>query len=140
MRWSYSARQPIVNDLTHHIYVLWGAERARDAGFDVAWSRAEAIESVDAYGSVYPSDMVLTSAMDARTGSQWQTSGTGAALAFSARWGGDIPRWSNAVCETLKISPRVPRFDAHALLGMALAGLCECPNRPDPLKSSIRTC
>ncbi len=78
--------------------------------------------------------------MEARKGSQWQTAGTGAALAFSSRWGGDIRRWSNAVCETLKISPRVPRFDAHALLGMALAGLCECPNRPDPPKSSIRTC
>jgi len=140
LRWPYSARQQIVNDLGNHIYVLWGAERARDAGFKVAWSREDAIESVDAYGGVYPSDIVLTPDMEARKGSQWQTSGTGAALAFSARWGGDIRRWSNAVCETLKISPRVPRFDAHALLGMALAGLCECPNRPDPPKSSIRTC
>ena len=140
LRWPYSARQPIVNDLAHHIYILWGAERARDAGFEVAWTREEAIDSLDTYGGVYPTDMVLTPSMEARKGSQWQTSGTGAALAFSARWGGDIRRWSNAVCETLKISPRVPRFDAHALLGMALAGLCECPNRPDPPKSSIRTC
>ena len=140
LRWPYSARQPIVNDLAHHIYILWGAERARDAGFEVAWSREEAIDSLDTYGGVYPTDIELTPSMEARKGSQWQTAGTGAALAFSSRWGGDVRRWSNAVCETLKISPRVPRFDAHALLGMALAGLCECPNRPDPPKSSIRTC
>lgn len=140
LRWAYSARQPIVNDLAHHIYVLWGGERARDAGFDVAWTREEAVASVDAYGSVYPPDIVQTPSMEARKGSQWQTSGTGAALAFSARWGGDVRRWSNAVCETLKISPRVPRFDAHALLGMALAGLCECPNRPGPPKVPIRAC
>ena len=140
LRWSYSARQAVVNDLANHIYILWGAERARDAGFEIGWSREEAIDSVDSYGGVYPSDMVLTPDMEARKGSQWQTSGTGAALAFSSRWGGDIRRWSNAVCETLKVSPRIPRFDAHALLGMALVGLCECPNRPDPPKSPIRTC
>ena len=140
LRWPYSARQHIANDLANHVYILWGAERARDAGFEVGWSREEAIDAVDGYGSVYPPDILLTPSMEARKGSQWQTAGTGAALAFSTRWGGDVRRWSNAVCETLKISPRVPRFDAHALLGMALAGLCECPDRPDPPKSSIRTC
>ncbi|MGP1673760.1 MAG: hypothetical protein ACTS8Z_00925 [Candidatus Limnocylindrales bacterium] len=140
LRWAYSARQSTINDLGHHVYVLWGAERGRDADFAIGWSRDAAIASIDGYGSVYPPDIDLTPSMEARKGSSWQTFGTGVALAFSARWGGDVRRWSNAVCETLDLSPRVPRFDAHALLGMAFAGLCECPNRPRPAVLPIRAC
>lgn len=129
LRWGYSARQGIVNDLGHHVYILWGAERARDAGFDVAWTRDQAIASIGAYGNVYPDDIDQSPSMLARRGSPWQTSGTGAALAFTARWGGDARRWANATCDTLEITARIPRFDAHALLGMALSGLCTCSER-----------
>ncbi len=140
LRWIYSVRHDIVNDLGHHVYILWGAERARDAGFHVPWTRAEAIASISSYASVYPGDIDQTPAMLARRGSPWQTSGTGSALAFSATWGGDLRRWANATCETLEITAREPRFDAHALLGMALSGLCDCPNRRLPRALPISSC
>jgi hypothetical protein len=140
LRWIYSVRHDIVNDLGHHVYILWGAERAREAGFEVPWTRADAVASISAYGSVYPADIDQTPAMLARRGSPWQTSGTGSALAFSATWGGDLRRWANATCETLELTAREPRFDAHALLGMALAGLCDCPNRRLPRALPISSC
>jgi hypothetical protein len=140
LRWGYSARHSIVNDLGNHVKILWGAERARDAGFEVAWTRDQAIDSIDGYGSVYPADIEQTPSMLARRGSPWQTSGTGSALAFSATWGGDVRRWANATCETLAITARVPRFDAHALLGMAVSGLCECRARPLPRSLPISAC
>ncbi len=129
LRWRYSVRHEIVNDLGHHVYILWGAERARDAGFDVPWTREEAIAAIASYGNVYPPDVDQTPSMLARRGSPWQVSGTGAALAFAATWGGDLRRWANATCDTLEITAREPRFDAHALLGLALGGLCDCPQR-----------
>lgn len=140
LRWAYSTRHTIVNDLGHHVYILWGAERARDAGFEVPWTRDAAVASISAYGSVYPPDVEQTPSMLARRGSPWQVSGTGSALAFSAMWGGDLRRWANATCETLEITAREPRFDAHALLGMALSGLCECEQRRRPRSLPISSC
>jgi hypothetical protein len=140
LRWAYSARHSIVNDLGSHVRILWGAERARDAGFAVAWTRDQAIDSINRYGSVYPADIEQTPSMLGRRRSPWQTSGTGSALAFSSTWGGDVRRWANATCETLAITPRVPRFDAHALLGMAVSGLCECRARPLPRALPISSC
>lgn len=123
LSWPYSANQREVNDLNHHVYILWGAERARDAGFDVAWTRAQAIASIDRFNIVYPRGANLTPAMAARTDSQWQVSGTGSALAFAATWGGNVSRWSVEAWRSVRLEPIVPRFAAHALLGFGLAGM-----------------
>ena len=61
-----------MNDLNHHGYILWGAEMARDAGFQVPWSRADALSSLDEYDAIYPLDAKLTPGMSARYGSPWQ--------------------------------------------------------------------
>jgi hypothetical protein len=140
LRWSYSSRQPIVNDTGHHVYVLWGGERARDAGIDPGWTRDEAIASLDAYGPVYPPDIEQTRSMLRRDDSPWETQGTGAALAWSARWGGDLLRWSAALCEALEVTPRASRYDAHALLGMAAIGWCDCRQRQPLVPGPARSC
>ncbi|MCV0403180.1 MAG: hypothetical protein K5924_05665 [Chloroflexi bacterium] len=121
LRWSYSAAHDVPNDLSHHVYILWGAERARDAGFAVPWTRDEAIASLEAYDGVYPRDAILTEAMAARTGSAWEISGAGMALAFAAEWGGPVAEWRQRTMSALDLAPHVPRFVAHAALGLSLA-------------------
>jgi hypothetical protein len=140
LRWAYSADQPILNDTGSHAAILWGGEQARAAGIPVAWTHDEAVASLDAYGPVYPPDVVLTPSMARREDSPWQTAGTGAALAWAATWGGDLLRWSAAMCETLELTERVPRFDAYALVAMALVGWCDCPDRPRLIPGVARSC
>ena len=140
LRWAYSATQPIVNDTMHHVYILWGGELARDAGIPVAWTREEAVASLDAYGPVYPSDVFQTPSMARRADGPWETAGTGLALAWAATWGGDLLRWSAAMCHSLDVAERVPRFDAHALLAMAVVGWCDCPERPRRIPGAALSC
>lgn len=128
LRWRYSARGEVVNDLSHHVYILWGAELARGAGVSIPWDRAAALESIGRYGLVYPRDIALTPSMAARDGSPWEVSGSGVALAFSGRWGSprDVLRWADATCTALDRAPFSPRFAAHALLGFAVARVDIC--------------
>jgi hypothetical protein len=121
--WLYSAKQHEPNDLNHHVYILWGAERARAAGFDVAWTRDEALASIEQYDVVYPSGTDLTPAMAARTDTEVQIAGTGSALIFAVTWGGDVDRWSREAWRSIRVGPIVPRLAAHSLLGFALAGM-----------------
>ena len=123
LRWKYSNRQDIVNDLNHHGYILWGGELARDAGFDVPWSRSDALRSLDAYDLIYPVDGTLTPAMAARYGGAWQVSGTGMALALEARYGGDPQPWARRACVALAQSPFYRQFAANSVLGFAWAGM-----------------
>jgi hypothetical protein len=140
LRWRYSTRQDIVNDLNHHGYILWGAELARDAGFDIPWSRSDALRSLDEYDLVYPVDTTLTPAMAGRYGSAWQVSGTGTALALAARLGGDTGPWARKACVALERSPFYPRFAAHALLGFAWAGMTGSTSPPGAKGSGATGC
>lgn len=140
LRWAYSTDQPVLNDTSSHVYILWGGELARDAGIPVPWTREEAVASLDAYGPVYPPDVALTPSMARRDDSPWETAGTGAALAWAATWGGDLLRWSAAMCHSLEVAERVPRFDAHALLAMAIVGWCDCSTRPRLIPGVARSC
>lgn len=121
LRWRYSADQDVPNDLSHHVYILWGAERARDAGFRVDWTREDAVASLEEYQGVYPMDVALSEAMAARSGSAWEISGAGMALALVARWGGPVAEWRERTIRAVQDSPHVPRFVAHAALGLSLA-------------------
>jgi hypothetical protein len=121
--WWYSVEQPEPNDLNHHVYILWGAENARAAGFDVPWTRDEALASFARYDVVYPTSTDLTPAMAARTDTEVQIAGTGSALIFAVTWGGDVDRWSREAWRSIRVGPIVPRFAAHSLLGFALAGM-----------------
>ena len=125
LRWIYSDRQDIVNDLNHHGYILWGAEMARDAGFQVPWSRADALSSLDEYDAIYPLDAKLTPGMSARYGSPWQVSGSGTALSIAARYGGNVRPWARMACVALERAPFYPRFAAQTLLGFAWAGMSD---------------
>jgi len=129
LRWHYSDRQDIVNDLSHHASIIWGVEETRDAGFDIPWSRADALRTFDEYDVIYPIDIDPTQEMSARYGSAWEVSGTGAALAVIARWGGDVRPWAQKARVALERAPFSSRFAANTLLGFALAGLCDCPAR-----------
>jgi hypothetical protein len=140
LRWLYSERHSIVNDTGHHAYILWAGERAREAGFDPGWTREEAIASLDAYGPVYPPDVFQTDDMARRDDSPWETQGTGYALAWIAKWGGDALRWSAAMCHSLEVAPRASRYDAHALLAMALIGWCDCADRRPLVPGLARSC
>ena len=52
------------NDLVHHVYILWGMERARDAGLaEIPWTREQAMDTVPAFFRdgrlwAYPQDEV----------------------------------------------------------------------------------
>ena len=140
LRWSYSSREPSVNYTHLHVSILWGGELARDAGFDPGWSRSDAIASLGTYGPVYPTDVVDKLATPIRDHSPWGTAGTGFATAWTTRWGGDLRVWSSAMCRSLRLAPRVARFDVHALLGQALLGWCNCPERPRALPALAATC
>ena len=124
--WRYSVVHEVVNDLSHHVYILWGAELARDAGFRIGWTRADAIASLDRFDIVYPRDIRLTPDMAARSESPWRVSGAGAALLFTCSWGGDVERWLAEARRSIRAIPTVPRFAAHALPGLAMhaAGAC----------------
>ena len=139
-RWSYSARDPIVNHTQLHVSILWGGELAREAGMDPGWSRSDAIASLAAYGPVYPPEVVDMAARRRRDNSPWATAGTGFATAWTTRWGGDLRSWSSAMCRSLTLAPRVARFDVHALLGLAMLGWCDCPDRPRALPRLATTC
>ena len=140
LRWSYSSREPSANYTHRHVSILWGGELARDAGFDPGWSRTDAIASLGAYGPVYPTDVIDEVARPIRDHSPWGTAGTGFATAWTRRWGGDLRTWSSAMCRSLNLSPRVARFDVHALLGLAMLGWCDCPDRPRALPRLATTC
>jgi hypothetical protein len=138
--WKYSADQDIVNDLSHHGYILWGAEQAREAGFSIQWTREEALASINRYDLVYPLELPMTPAMSRRYDSPWVVSGTGTALLLTAMWHADSAGWVRKACVALEQAPIVPRFAAHTLLGFALLGMCDCPTgRPDP-PASPPTC
>ncbi len=139
-RWSYSSRDPIVNHTQHHVSILWGGELARDAGIDPGWSRSDAIAALDAYGPVYPADVTDKAARRRRDDSPWATAGTGFATAWTTRWGGDLRTWSSAMCRSLKVAPRVARYDVHALLGLAMLGWCDCRERARALPRLATTC
>ena len=140
LRWSYSARDPIVNHTQLHVSILWGGELARDAGIDPGWSRSDAITSLKAYGPVYPPEIVDKAARRRRDNSPWATAGTGFATAWTTRWGSDLRTWSSAMCRSLTVAPRVARYDVHALLGLALLGWCDCPDRPRVLPRLATAC
>ena len=140
LRWSVSNREPSVNLTYLHVSILWGGELARDAGFDPGWSRRDAIASLAAYGAVYPTDVVDELARPIRDNSPRATAGTGFATAWTTRWGGDLRSWSSAMCRSLRLAPRVARFDVHALLGQALLGWCDCPDRPRELPRLAMSC
>jgi len=139
-RWSYSSREAIVNYTQLHASILWGGELARDAGINPGWSRTDAIASLGAYGPVFPPDVTDKAARRRRDDSPWATAGTGLATAWTTRWGGDLRTWSGAMCRSLRIAPRVARYDVHALLGLALLGWCDCPDRPRALPRLATTC
>ena len=140
LRWSYSSREPSVNHTHLHVSILWGGELAREAGFDPGWSRSDAISSLAAYGPIYPADIVDESARPIRDHSPLGTAGTGFATAWTSHWGGDLRSWSSAMCRSLRIAPRIARFDVHALLGQALLGWCDCPDRPRELPRLATSC
>jgi hypothetical protein len=127
MGWDYSERQAIPNDLSHHVYILWGGERFRDAGGVPGWSRAEALATLDRFWdggelAPYPTDVAWSDEMGRRADSQWMVSGAGIALAFVLNWGGDDrERWHRATLSVAARIPAAPRFAAHAVLGLALA-------------------
>jgi hypothetical protein len=123
MVWRFSPRQRIPNDLRQHVHVLWGAERARDAGFSVPWTRSEAIEAIERYRyrtrlSLWPADAELTQDMRRRLVSQYLTAGVGLAEAFTTYWGG--PDYSSDLRLALASSPGEPIYKAYALLAVAL--------------------
>lgn len=128
LRWPYSTRAQITNDLSHHAYVLWGAERARDSGAAVGWTRSEALATLEPFDIVYPRDGPQLPEMARREDSPWLVSGAGTALAVSARWGSsiDVDHWAAVACRAVRSQPVVPRFSAHALLGFALAHVSSC--------------
>jgi hypothetical protein len=125
--WSYSVRQPTPNDLSHQAYILWGGERYRDAGGEPGWSRAEALASLDRYWDEnrlgpFPVGTPLSEGMRRLSQSPWMVSGSGMALAFVGLWGeGDLERWREATLVAAGTLPSVPRFAAHAVLGLAIA-------------------
>lgn len=127
LRWRYSAVHEVVNDLNYHGYILWGAERAREAGFDIPWSRQDALDTLREYDGLYPIDTPQTPSTAGRYGTEWQLSGTGEALIIAAAWGGEAAPWARKTCVVLEQVPVLPRFAAAALLGFALAGMCNCP-------------
>ena len=118
--WQYSDRQPIVNDLTNYVYILWGGELARDAGVDVPWTRGEALASLGRYGGVYPTDVELSEDMIRRLDGPWEVSGAGAALALVSMYG-SVGTWRTRTVDALVESRVLPRFAVHALLGLTLA-------------------
>jgi hypothetical protein len=124
--WPYSRRQATPNDLSHQAYILWGGERFRDAGGDPGWSRAGALASLGRYWeggqlNPFPAGTRLTQDMRHLADSPWMVSGSGMALAFVATWGDDVERWRRATLAAAGTIPSVPRFTAHAVLGLALA-------------------
>lgn len=119
-RWPYSELQVTPNDLQNYVYILWAGEIARDSGVDVPWTRPAALESLGRYGEVYPIDVPLTPDMKARSDSPWEVSGAGMALAFVAKYG-EIGEWRARTVAALEEARFVPRYAAHALLGITLA-------------------
>ena len=126
LRWNASDRQRIVNDLNHDGSIIWGTELARDAGFEIPWSRADAVQSLREYDLLYPIDASLTPAMSARYRGGWAVAGTGTALAVAARFGGDARPWARKASVALEQLPFYPRFAVDTLLGFALAEKCDC--------------
>ncbi len=118
-RWPYSQLQEIPNDLQNYVYILWAGEVAREHGVRPPWDRGSALGSLDRYGEVYPTDVPLTPDMEARSDSPWELSGAGMALAFTARYG-DVGDWFDRTVMALEEARFVPRYAAHALLGVAL--------------------
>ena len=118
-RWPYSELQAMPNDLQNYVYILWAGEIAREHGVAVPWDRSEAVASLDRYGEVYPTDVPMTPDMEARSDSPWEVSGTGMALAFEARYG-EVGDWYERTVAALEEARFVPRYAAHALLGVSL--------------------
>jgi hypothetical protein len=122
MEWEYAAVQPLTQDLRQHVSVLVGGERARDAGFEVPWTRGEAIASLELFRSrnqlgVWPTDEVMTPDMQRRRISPFLIAGVGAAEAFTNVWGG--PDYANDLRLSLASSPSTPQYTAYALLAVA---------------------
>jgi hypothetical protein len=122
--WTYSERHEIVNDLSHYVYILWSAERAREAGVTVAWTTGEAVASLAQYDDVYPSSVEWTPDMERRRDSPWEVSGSGMALAFVGQYGGPVDQWCERTRDALRTDEQVPRFTAHALFGVAVSQSC----------------
>ena len=97
--WLYHERDPISpNDLTHHIYVLWGMElyRASGVGPGLPWALEQSIASVDAFwrdGTAhdFPQDVVYVGEQASWNDRPAFLPGTSFMLAFYARWA-DLPR------------------------------------------------
>ena len=117
--WPYSARQDTANDLSHYVYILWGAEVAREEGVEVAWTTDEAIASLDRYTGIYPDGVPLTKGMVQASFGPWAVSGNGMTLAFVSRFGGDVSHWATRTRLALNAFPSTPRFTAHAVYGIA---------------------
>ena len=119
-RWDYSERQPIPNDLQNYVYILWAAEVAREHGVSIPWTRAAALASTSRYGEVYPTGITLTPDMANRSDSPAEVSGSGMALAFHVRYGAAAEGWRDRTVAALEEARFVPRYAAHAMLGLAL--------------------
>jgi hypothetical protein len=119
-RWHYSERQLIPNDLQNYTYILWAGEMAREQGVEVPWTREAALASLRRYGEVYPRDFPLTPDMENRSDSPWEVSGSGMALAFQLRYGTSAGPWHQRTLTALEESRMVPRYAAHAMLGLTL--------------------
>ena len=95
---------------------------ARDSGFDIPWSRPTSLLDLTECVGLYPIGINLTTGMSNPYRSSWMVSGTGTALALIARYGSDVRPWVRRACVPLDRSAFYPRFAAHTLLGLALAG------------------
>jgi len=118
-RWAYSERQAVANDLQNYVYILWAGEIARSHGVNVPWTREAAVESLGRYGEVYPTDIPLTPDMENRSDSPLEVSGSGIALAYQARYG-VTGMWRERTLAAIESARMVPRYAAHAMLGLAL--------------------
>ncbi|MCV0403179.1 MAG: hypothetical protein K5924_05660 [Chloroflexi bacterium] len=123
MRWPYQADRATPSDLRQHVNVLWGGERARDAGFAPPWTRRQAIDSIEQFRhgtgvAVWPDDVEMTADLRRRRVSAHWTAGIGAADAFTGTWGG--PGYDADLRVALGSSVGRPDLTAYALLAVAI--------------------
>jgi hypothetical protein len=139
----YGADGP--NDAVHHVYVLWGLERARDLGLasgGVPYRRAEALASIASFlrdGRAYdfPQDVVYEGGLASLNERPMNLWGLGASLAFLGEFGpvanpvlqrelaildetyGPVPNLRLWPASYIADDIFYPRYGVHVLWGLA---------------------
>jgi hypothetical protein len=151
--WNYipvpnSFNQDKLNDLLHHIYILWSAELYRLSGQHIMlpWSLGQALDSLNRFwreGEIYdfPQDVTYEGEQESFNDRPASIRGLGMLLAFYSRW--RSPQKARETLKvidqdygplpTLRLRPDIPltqntfypRFAVHTFWGLALLAFGE---------------